>query len=299
MEEIIIQTARAEDFPAIAQWIVEICQVPAQQCIHSWAGEDAQALCGQLLKMWNDKELLYRIALKGAEMVGVMGSEYDEALGRAWLHGPNVADAYWQTAAPLLFSRVLDGLPRPIIQLDAYLNAENVRGVRFYTERDFVEIGYSCEYSLAASDRVIEASRGCVPLQVEQQEAFIQLYKTIFPAGYYSGERILSMIGHTHQVFTRVEAGELRGFVVASADAGAAAGEIQFLGVQEGWRGRGFGRSLLLAGVEWLFEQARVCAVNLNAWENEPQPRRLYESVGFQPRFRGTALRKTLRERER
>jgi ribosomal protein S18 acetylase RimI-like enzyme len=299
MEEIVFQAAQAEHFPAIAQWNVAICQVPARQCLHSWAGEEAGALCSQLLKIWNEKELLYRIASRGGEIVGVMGSEYDEALGRAWLHGPNVADAYWQTVAPLLFCRVLDGLPRPITQLDAYLNAENARGARFYTERDFVEIRYSCEYSLASSDRVAEASQGCMPLQEEQQAAFIRLYETIFPAGYYSGERIVSMTGRSHQVFTRVEAGQLRGFVVASVDAGAASGEIQFLGVQDGWRGRGFGRSLLMAGVDWLFEQARVSAVNLNAWEDEPQPRRLYESAGFRPRFRGTALRKKLQDRER
>ena len=299
MEDIVIQAAGTGDFPAIAAWIVEICRVPAQQCLHSWAGEDAQALCSQLHKFWDDGELIYRIAMRGGEMVGVMGSEYDEALGRAWLHGPNVAAADWETVAPVLFGRVLDGLPRPIIQLDAYLNAENVRGVRFYQEREFVENGYACEYSLAASDRVTERAQECIPLQEGHQKNFIQLYETIFPEGYYSGERIVSMTGRTHQVFTRMEAGELRGFVVASVDAGAATGEIQFLGVQDGWRGRGFGRDLLMVGVDWLFEQAGVAAVSLNVREEEVQPRRLYESVGFRPRFRGTALRKTLQERER
>jgi ribosomal protein S18 acetylase RimI-like enzyme len=298
MEEILIRAARADDFPVIAQWIVAICQVPAQQCLHSWAGEDAEALCSQLLKIWNDKELLYRIASREGEMVGVMGSEYDEALGSAWLHGPNVADAYWQATAPLLFSRVVDALPRPISQLNAYLNSENTRGVRFYHEREFEENGYACDYSLAASDRLMEGHLTCVPLQEEQQEAFIRLYETIFPEGYYSGERIVSMIGRTHQVFTRVDAGALRGFVVTTADAGSTIGEIQFLGVQEGWRGRGFGRNLSMAGVNWLFEQTGVAAVSLNVREEESQPRRLYESVGFQPRFRGTALRKTLQERE-
>jgi ribosomal protein S18 acetylase RimI-like enzyme len=86
---------------------------------------------------------------------------------------------------------------------------------------------------------------------------------------------------------------------VFSTDAGSTTGEIQFLGVEEGWRGRGFGRNLLMAGVNWLFEQTGVAAVSLNVREEESQPRRLYESVGFQPRFRGTALRKTLQERER
>jgi ribosomal protein S18 acetylase RimI-like enzyme len=146
---------------------------------------------------------------------------------------------------------------------------------------------------------VVEASRDCVPLQEGQQKAFIRLYETIFPNSYYSGKRIVSVIDLSHQVFTVVEAGEPRGFVIACADSGSATGEIQFLGVQHGWRGRGLGRSLLMAGVNWLFEQAGVSAISLNVWENEPQPRRLYESVGFQPRFRGTALRKTLRERER
>jgi hypothetical protein len=47
MDDILIQAAQAEDFPAIAQWIVEMCQVPAQQCLHNWAGEDAGTLCGQ------------------------------------------------------------------------------------------------------------------------------------------------------------------------------------------------------------------------------------------------------------
>lgn len=299
MQEIIIQEAKASDFPAIAGWIVQICQVPSQQCIHSWAGEDTDTLCAKLLKIWQDSELLYRVAWRGRELVGVMGSEFDEALGRAWLHGPNVSSEAWEAAAPVLYDRVTCDLPRAITQLNAYLNADNRRGIRFYKEHDFMENGYACDYVLAASDRVVDASHECIPLQAQHQQAFIRLYETIFPTGYYSGERIVSMIGYSHQVYTRIDAGELRGFVVTFVDTGAATGEIQFLGVQDGWQGRGFGRSLLMTGVNWLITQAGVSEVSLNVREEEVQPRRLYESVGFRPRFRGIALQKILRERER
>jgi ribosomal protein S18 acetylase RimI-like enzyme len=299
MADIILRAAEAADFPAIAAWIVEICQVPARQCLHSWAGEEPEALCSQLLKTWEAGESIYRIAYSGNAMVGVMGSEYDEALGRAWLQGPNVAEAAWQAAAPLLYRQVVDALPRAITQLDAYLNAENTRGVRFYQEHGFAENGYACEYVMAAPDRVLEGPMDCTPLQEGQREAFIRLYETLFPEAYYSGERIVQMTGCSHQVFTRAEAGQMRGFVVASLEAGARTGEIQFLGVQEGWRSRGFGRSLLMAGVNWLRAQPGVSAVSLNVREAEAQPRRLYESAGFQARFRGIALQKKLRERER
>jgi len=120
------------------------------------------------------------------------------------------------------------------------------------------------------------------------------VFEAIFPTGYYSGERILKMIGSSHQVFTVVEGREVVGFAVASVDESLSTGEIQFLGVREDCRGQGHGRCLLMSATDWLVKEAQVSRVCLNVGEDVANARGLYESVGFTLRFTGVGLSKTL-----
>jgi RimJ/RimL family protein N-acetyltransferase len=81
------------------------------------------------------------MALQDGQLVGAMGSEYDEGLGRAWLHGPHVATESWELVAVELLTRLLAELLPGISKLNAYLNVENVRGRRFYEQQGFEETG--------------------------------------------------------------------------------------------------------------------------------------------------------------
>ena len=123
-------------------------------------------------------------------------------------------------------------------------------------------------------------------LEKAQQASFIELFDTLFPKAYYSAERIIEMIGQSHQVVIATEGEQVLGFAVASAE-GSRSGEIQFLGVREDNRRQGYGRRLLLSALDWLLDSAAVSRVSLNVGDEQVHARGLYESVGFRLRFTG------------
>jgi GNAT superfamily N-acetyltransferase len=293
LEDILFRVAQRDDYRELTEWLVQMSQAPDQHCLHTWSGQSAEGLQQQLLGYWDDSELCYLMALRGDQLVGALGSEYDEGLGRGWLHGPHVADEDWERIAEELFHRLLAELPPAIRQLDAYLNAENRRGRRFYAQEGFEEReNLNHEFCLTSGERVVSGGGRCMPLEKEHEASFAQLYEALFPAAYYSAERIIQMLGQSHQVLVVAEAEEVLGFAVVSVEGDSSEGEIQFFGVREASRRQGHGRRLLLSATDWLFDRAGVSQVCLNVAEELAHARALYESVGFRLRYTGIGLQK-------
>jgi ribosomal protein S18 acetylase RimI-like enzyme len=291
MEDLIYQVAQRDTYQELAEWLVQISQSPEQHCLHSWSGENSDALWQQLLSYLDDAELCYVIAYWNYKMVGAMGSEYDEELDRAWLHGPHVTTEKWDDIASELYARLLEEMPACVTQLDAYLNIANVRGRRFYARQGFKERGsFSYDFWLTPDDRMFSRDRPFTLLDKRHEASFIRLFQTLFPTAYYSGQRILHMLGESHQVLVVAEGEEVLGFTVVSTDRILSIGEIQFLGVREDCRGQGHGRNLLLMAIDWLLNRVGVSRVGLNVGEELIHARSLYESVGFKLQFTGVGL---------
>lgn len=293
MRDVAFKVALRDDYRGLAEWLVQVSQVPEQHCLHTWSGESKEELRQRLLGYWDESEVCYVMAVRDGSLLGAMGAEYDEELERAWLHGPHVLMEDWKPAADELFRRVSAELPVRIRQMDAYLNVENVRGRRFYAERGFEEREHlNHEFWLVPGDHAVRSETGCVPLGRGHEASFKALYGALFPAAYYSPERVVNMIGQSHQVLVAAEGPEVRGFAVVSVDESLSSGEIQFLGVSHDFRGRGHGRRLLVSAVNWLSERAGVSRICLNVGEELAHARGLYESVGFKLQFTGIGLRK-------
>ncbi|MFC1849324.1 hypothetical protein ACFL27_03860 [candidate division CSSED10-310 bacterium] len=90
MENIIFRVAQRDDYQKLAEWLVHVSQAPEQHCLHTWSGQSAAGLQQELLKYWDESELCYVLAQRNDQLAGAMGSEYDQNLGRGWLHGPVV-----------------------------------------------------------------------------------------------------------------------------------------------------------------------------------------------------------------
>jgi len=295
MPDIIFRLAQRSDVPQLAQWLVRICENPKHHCMHSWSGEDAVDLGGLLLKYLADGELVYVLAFQGENLVGAMGCEYDEELHRGWLHGPHAEIDDWESPSEELFARVLEVLPSFIATLDAYPNTANVRAVGFYGRRGFAKVGdVSHVYGLTPGDRVASREAPCRTFQKCHEPSFLELFGALFPNAYYSGRRILNMVGSSCRVFVIAEGVEVLGFAAGCTDEGSKTGEVQFVGVREDRRGKGLGRRLLRTAVDWLFDDAAVSEVLLNVRQDVPHARNLYESVGFRRRHTGIGLRKTV-----
>jgi len=293
MPDITFRLARQNEYPGLAQWLVRVCENPHQHCMHSWSGEDSADLGVLLLKYLADGELVYVLACQGENLVGAMGCEYDEELHRGWIHGPHAKSDDWELLAEELFARVLEALPSSITILDAYPNTANTRAVDFYGRRGFEKVGdVSHVYGLTSESRVVSPVAPCGLLQKRHEPSFLELYHSLFPDAYYSGRRILNMVGSSYRVFVIVEGTDVLGFAAGSVDEGSKTGEVQFVGVREDRRGKGLGRRLLHAAVDWLFDGAAVSEVTLNVRQDVPHALRLYESVGFKHRYSGIGLRK-------
>jgi len=287
MEEIIFRVAQRDDFQELAEWLVQVSQVPEQHCLHTWSGESAGELQQQLQGYWDDSELCYVLALRDGQLAGAMGIEYDEKLERGWLHGPHAVTENWDAVAAELFARLLGALPACIGQLDTFLNVENRRARRFYTQQGFVEREHlNYEFWLTPDERVVSNHGDCLPITKEQEASFTRLYEALFPRAYYSAERVLEMAGQSHQVFVTDEGEQVLGFAVVGTEDGQS-GEVQFLGVREDCRCQGYGRRLLLSAVDWLLDSAGVSRISLNVGEELVHARGLYESVGYKLRFTG------------
>jgi ribosomal protein S18 acetylase RimI-like enzyme len=194
---------------------------------------------------------------------------------------------------------LLAELPACIGQLDAYLNVENRRARRFYLDRGFKERGnLSYEFWLAPADRVVCGDRGCSLLDKKHHASFKQLYAELFPDAYYSGERLVRMLGQSHQALVIAEGGQVLGFAVVYVDQVMSAGEMQFFGVRQDRRRQGYGRRLLLSAIDWLLDTARAERVTLNVGEELVHARGLYESVGFRLQYTGIGLSKSLDNRD-
>jgi ribosomal protein S18 acetylase RimI-like enzyme len=299
MQKIIYKAAGTQDFKQLSEWLVRLSQKPEQHCLHTWADQSAEGLAEQLLIYWHDQELCYLMAFRDAEIVGAIGGEYDRSLRRAWLHGPHALLDDWNAMAGELYRRLLAELPQETRQLDAYLNIENVRGRNFYREQGFTERdNLNYDFWLEPDQRVTSGEGGSRLLGKAQEASFIELFNVLFPKTYYSAERIIEMIGQSHQVLVEALGETVLGFAVVSIEGDRSEGELQFFGVREDIRRRGYGKKLLLSAVDWLVDQAGVKRVSLNVGEELVHARALYESVGFRLRFAGIGLEKKLGDLE-
>ena len=295
MDQIVYRVAQREDYGQLAEWLVEISQRPDQHCLHTWAGESIGSLERALVGYWDDGELCYVLAFQEGRPTGAMGSEYDRELRRGWLHGPHAAVDDWDAMATDLYFRLMSELPADLVQLDAHMNVDNSRGRRFYARQGFQEREtLSYEFRLEPREGHVSRASNIIYLQPQHEASFKSLFERLFPSAYYSGERVITMIGQSHRVLVAADGDEVAGFVVASCEGEGAPGEVQFLGVREDRRRQGFGRQLLLAAVDWLLNRADVPWVSLNVNEDRVHAQELYESVGFRLRFTGIGLHKTL-----
>ncbi len=295
MELTVRPIARGE-YAKLGVAICVACASSMRQCIHSWSGDSPEGVSAGLLATLSDGELAYLGAFRGQTLVAAMGAEFDEELGRAWLHGPHLFETGLESetaaaALSVLYERLMAALPGCVRQWDAYPHVDNAQAREFYEDRGFVAKAVaSYEYGALAGTLAIGEDTGIGLLRRECEGAFSSLFDRLFPGTYYSAERILAMRGPRFALLALGEGKSLDGFAVAALGEGGK-GEIHFIGVEPGARGRGYGRRLLRAAYAWLTLGAGADDVVLNV-SGENAARSLYESEGFTLRCAGLSLRK-------
>jgi ribosomal protein S18 acetylase RimI-like enzyme len=121
---------------------------------------------------------------------------------------------------------------------------------------------------------------------------FIHLHHHLFPRTYASAQQILDTRTERAKVFVVTEQEQLLGYVVAKVDLEAGSGYTDYIGVEEDARGRGVGRQLLAAVLQWMFAFASVQQSALTVTTTNIPALRLYEGIGFQRERTMRAYRK-------
>lgn len=295
MNPFIIQKASAANFEAISNLILNQNKNPETHCINSETGNDAHSILSEMIRLDSDSGICFMLALQTGEMMGALGCELDEEMGRGWMRGPFIVSKSdeWEAVASALFQKLQESLPSSIRCLDSFLNISNERGHQFYLARGFQQLRLVHVYVTAAFDPSLKTGLNiCAALDPFQAKNFAALHNSIFPQTYATGQRILDKLDDHHQIFVYTQNDVLLGYLYAVIEEETGEGSVEFIGVREDARGKGIGRQLLKTALQWLFESQKAPQVTLVVNDNLTNARSLYESVGFQLRYTGVHTRK-------
>lgn len=290
----IIKQAVKEDFESISKLIADQNKNPETHCIQSDTGNDYQNIQNEIARLDLDSGICFVMAFQNDKLIGTLGCELDEDLGRGWTRGPFVIakTGEWESIANALLERLQNILPSTIHWLDSFLNIANERGNKFYLAQGFRQLRLVHVYVVEAFETQLEYSSICRTLNPLHAQDFITLHESIFTQTYASGQRILDKIGENHRVFVYSEGDEILGYLYAAIEEETGDGSVEFVGVREDTRGKGIGRKLLQTALQWLFKEKTVCQVTLVVNDNLTNARSLYESVGFRLQYTGVHARK-------
>jgi ribosomal protein S18 acetylase RimI-like enzyme len=294
MDNINVRQAHKEDFGTIARLIADQNKNPETHCIQSDTGSDFQSIQNETTRLASDSGICFVMAFQSDQLLGILGCELDEELGRGWLRGPFITGISndWSQTASVLLKELLDILPENIHWLDSFLNIANKQGNGFYLDNGFRQLRLVHVYVAAPFETPLRLSNSCEVLKANRIQDFLHLHETIFPQTYATGQRILDKIDDCNQVFVYNQGSEMLGYLYAAIEEDSGDGSIEFIGVREDVRGNGIGRQLLQSALQWLFEVKKVPQATLAVNDNLTNARNLYESVGFRLKYTGVHSRK-------
>lgn len=217
-----------------------------------------------------------------------------EGNGRCWLLGPWVEPADDSAAAEALIEAVRDRLPPSVRRVDNYLDEAFAAGRACHERLGFVA-GATVHILRAAAD----TPRAPVPtplgVHVEDHrpvwhDALCALHGEAFPDTHTSIDDIVARPPDRDRLFVAHIAGDPLGYVHLHRPPEMPEGVVQYIAVAPAARGRGIGRALLAAGLDWLLGEVGVPEVFLTVHADNRRALGVYHAAGFAPYRSGTAL---------
>jgi ribosomal protein S18 acetylase RimI-like enzyme len=287
MGEIIIREIIPAEYLSIAAIIVDQNRNPGTHCIQSTSTEDPVAVAEEIKDLYAKNELRFMVGELDGEIIGLMGCEFDEGVGRGWMRGPFLTRDLWESLPASLFQRLLDALPSGIRRLDSFLNEKHRQGNRFYIENGFKHKTLVHVYQADAANWSDGDLEYCPDIDETQTHNFISLHDAIFPNTFINGRGILEQVDDDHKIFVYTNDTDLGGYIYLSVDKYGGEGYIEFIAVQPELRGKGIGYALLQCALNWCFTKRELTQVGLTVSEELTNAQSLYEKVGFRLLYTG------------
>lgn len=288
----------AAQWPSLADFIFERNRANGNvRCLHCHAGDGSAAHADELRSL-SPEAARWCAARLGDALIGVAGAEFDAALGRAWLRGPLVAAGYdYTTVGAALLAALTAQLPPAVVRQDAFVDAGCAEAIEFFRGQGFGDEAFHDEF-LALPPAPANVLPHGVRLAVADpcwRAAIGALHEDEFRAPHVTSDELFE--ADVPDRLTRIALldGVPSGYVRAHFDAHWQEGYVDFIAVAPAARGRGVGRALLQAALQWSFGETGAHAVTLTMRQDRRAARALYDAVGFRRVRTAAALRRELR----
>lgn len=272
----VIQSLRAGDLDEVARHMEVLQRDPAQ-----FTGNlpvDAAAIAEALRSLPGGVACIV-VAVGAGRPVGLLGADHATDPPRVWWQGPFVwGGEGWRAVSDRLYTSARRRLPPQVTQEEFGPDERNARVQGFARAHGFHAEAASAVLVL---DEPLPDPAGdtVVPITEEDHPELARLHDRLFPEASSAGEALVEVDDPARVALGIRRAGGLVGYVIVQCHAGGD-GTVECVGVRPDLRGRGHGRTLVLAGVHWL--QRRGCApVHLTIREDLRAGRALYAAVGF------------------
>ncbi|MFN8420150.1 MAG: GNAT family N-acetyltransferase [Anaerolineae bacterium] len=273
--------ARVDQLDQIAAFIAALQQQPESHIAYFGATvEEIAPYLSELTPTWHSVTVL---ATQDDRLVGLLTTEHDHTVSRAWLHGPLIDHEEWQTIADALYAYAVEHLIPPTLAMHELAGETANERLRQFADRQ----GFPPAPDSAAAMSITRSQAETLP-QIDlpdvvpaQYSAFIDLHTLTFPRTYITAQQIIDKVDASNRILVVTADDQLQGYVYARLDE-SGQGYIDFIGVNEAARRRGIGRTLTIAACRWLLTFPDVQTISLTVNSQNSAAQALYKSLGFQ-----------------
>lgn len=225
----------------------------------------------------------FMLAYEGTQLVGIFGVDADAEIGRAWLFGPLVEHADWQSIADQLYERVLPVIPAGIREHELFCDVHNVRLQEFAARHGFPVHSENAIMTVRRDQYTPIRNNVATVVRFDEPlfDRLERLHKEAFPTAYFTARQMVERIDETRQLFLAVAGENVLGYNFCKLEPESESGYVDFIATDASIRGRGIGADLLASGVDWMFAPPAINRVNLTVNADNAPARRLYEKFGF------------------
>ena len=215
-------------------------------------------------------------------LIGVLGTEIDAEISRAWLYGPLIDHPDWHALADALYEAVRVIIPTTIQEHELFCDLRNVNCQQFAARHGFEARSENMIFKLPRARLAGIPPAAASGWDPRYWEPFRALHHTVFPNTYYTAQQVIDLQDTHTRLLIAAQGDDLQGYLFGKVDVDAGEGYIDFIAVDPRWRGKGIGRMLLAAAVHWMFSFPSVQHIDLVVVSSNTAAVRLYESFGFE-----------------
>jgi ribosomal protein S18 acetylase RimI-like enzyme len=227
----------------------------------------------------------FQLAYDGDQLVGVFGVDADPEISRAWLFGPLIRHADWQSLADELYAASMKVIPEGISEQDLFCDVRNSNMATFADRHGFPLRSENAVVTLERMNykKLVahETPFFIIDYSSDFFEQFQSCHGSLFPTTYFTARQIVEKLNSTHRLFIGLENGQVKGYHFCKVETDACSGYIDFIGVDESMRGHGLGAILLAAGIDWMLSFPETDKISLTVNANNVPALKFYKNFGF------------------